>query len=61
MQNTLLKLLIKYQNLINDERGQDLVEYALLCSLIALSLIAGIKNIASAVNTVFSNVSSSLS
>jgi pilus assembly protein Flp/PilA len=61
MQNTLLKLFIKYQNLINDERGQDLVEYALLCSLIALSLIAGIKNIASAVNTVFSNVSSTLS
>ncbi len=61
MQNTLLKLFIQYQNLVNDERGQDLVEYALLCSLIALSLIAGIKDIASAVNIVFSNVSSSLS
>lgn len=60
MHNQLLKLYVRWQNLLNDERGQDLVEYALLCSLIALSLIAGIKSIASAVNTVFSNVSTSL-
>ncbi len=60
MHNAILKSYVKFQNLMNSEHGQDLVEYALLCSLIALSLIAGIKNIASAVNSVFSNVSSSL-
>ncbi len=60
MQDKFLKLYVVCQNLTQGEDGQDLVEYALLCSLIALSLIAGISSIASAVNTVFSNVSSSL-
>ncbi len=60
MHDTILKLYVKLQTLTNNEQGQDLVEYALLCSLIALSLIAGIKNIASAVNSVFSNISSAM-
>ncbi len=42
MQNMFLKLYVKFQSLANDERGQDLVEYALLSSLIALALIASI-------------------
>jgi len=42
------------------EEGQDLVEYALLVCLIAIVCIAGVKNVASAVNTVFSNISASL-
>jgi Flp pilus assembly pilin Flp len=60
MHDTPLKLYVKFQNLMNGEQGQDLVEYALLCSLIALSLVAGIKSVASAVNTVFSGVSTTL-
>ncbi len=42
------------------KQGQDLVEYALLACLIALSMIAGVRNVGSAVNKVFTNVSSSL-
>lgn len=61
MNNTLLKLYVICQNLIHDEVGQDLVEYALLCSLIALTLIASISSIASDVNEAFSKVSNSLS
>ena len=38
----------------------DLVEYALLVALIALVCVAGIRNVASAVNLVFTNISSSL-
>jgi Flp pilus assembly pilin Flp len=60
MRNMLFKSLLKFQNLKYSDQGQDLVEYALLCSLIALSLIAGVDHVASAVNSVFSNVSSSL-
>jgi Flp pilus assembly pilin Flp len=60
MNNLFLKLYINFQNLTNSERGQDLVEYALLCSLIALGLITGIKTIATAVNQTFANISSSL-
>ena len=60
MNNLFLKLYINLQNLTKSERGQDLVEYALLCSLIALGLITGIKTIATAVNQTFANISSSL-
>jgi pilus assembly protein Flp/PilA len=60
MNNLLLKLFINLQNLRKSEQGQDLVEYALLCSLIALAMISGIKSIATSVNTVFTNVSNSL-
>ena len=60
MHNTLLGLYVKFQNLSNEEQGQDLVEYALLCALIALALIASISSVATAVTNVFTNVSSSL-
>jgi pilus assembly protein Flp/PilA len=60
--NTLLtNLYVKVQDLKNGEEGQDLVEYALLVALIALTCVAGVQSIASAINTVFSNISSTLS
>lgn len=48
------------QKLLRGEEGQDLVEYALLASLIALAAMASISPIASAVTTVFNNISTSL-
>lgn len=60
MKNLLLKAQATGQHLINSVEGQDLVEYALLVSLIALAAITGVKHVASAVTAVFSNVSSSL-
>jgi len=60
MNNTILKVFIKLQNLANGEEGQDLVEYALLVALIALTCISGIGKIAGSINTVFTNISSSL-
>lgn len=60
MRNSLLNLYVKFQGLKNGEEGQDLVEYALLVALIALVCITGVGNVATAVNTVFSNISTSL-
>jgi pilus assembly protein Flp/PilA len=60
MRNTLLNMYVKFQGLKNGEEGQDLVEYALLVALIALVCITGVGNVATAVNTVFSNISTSL-
>lgn len=60
MRDTLLNLYVKFQGLKNREEGQDLVEYALLVALIALVCVSGVNNVASAVNTVFSNISGSL-
>ncbi len=60
MRDALLKLYVKFQGLRNSEDGQDLVEYALLVALIALVCITGVNNVATAVNSVFTNISSSL-
>jgi pilus assembly protein Flp/PilA len=60
MKNTLHKLQVKFQSLRNGEEGQDLVEYALLIALIALVCISGIGNVATALGTVFSSISTSL-
>jgi pilus assembly protein Flp/PilA len=51
---------MKVRDLMHGEDGQDLVEYALLVALIALALVGGVKHVATAVNSVFTNVSSSL-
>jgi pilus assembly protein Flp/PilA len=55
-----LNLYLKLQYLTHREEGQDLVEYALLVSLIALAAITGVSKIASAITTAFSNISASL-
>jgi pilus assembly protein Flp/PilA len=60
MKNTLLNLYVKLQGLKYGEEGQDLVEYALLVALIALVCVTGINNVATAINTVFTNISGSL-
>jgi pilus assembly protein Flp/PilA len=60
MNNLFLTLYVKLQTLVTREEGQDLVEYALLVALIALAAIVGVKNVATAVNTVFTNISTSL-
>jgi Flp pilus assembly pilin Flp len=60
MAEMILKVRMKFQDLMHGEAGQDLVEYALLASLIALACIGGVKHVATAVDLVFSNVSTSL-
>ena len=60
MNTMFLKLYVKIQDLASREDGQDLVEYALLISLVALAAIAGVNNVAKAIGTVFTNISTSL-
>ena len=60
MNRMLQNLYAKFQSLKSGDEGQDLVEYALLVALIALTVISGVQSIATAVNTVFSNISTSL-
>jgi pilus assembly protein Flp/PilA len=55
-----IKLYVRFQMLISREDGQDLVEYALLVALIALAAVGGVKEVASAVNSSFGKVSTTL-
>ena len=42
------------RNLKNDESGQDLIEYALVCSLIGLATVSSTSSLATAIATAFS-------
>ena len=60
MKDTMLKLYIKMQNLLSSDEGQDLVEYALVVALIALAATAGMKTLATDLNSAFSSVGTTL-
>jgi len=44
----------------NDTEGQDLVEYALITAAIALGMIAVVKNLATALNSLYESITASL-
>jgi len=60
MNHALFTLYLEFETLASREEGQDLVEYALLCCLLALAMITGVSFVTTAVTTVFSNISASL-
>jgi pilus assembly protein Flp/PilA len=47
-------------SLFRDDRGQDLVEYAILAALISLVAITGLNNLASKINSQFNKIGSDL-
>lgn len=60
MKDILLRLYIKVQDLLTQEEGQDLVEYALIVALIALAATAGMRTLATAINTGFTTLGTTL-
>ena len=60
MNNMLLKLYVKFQELRTREEGQDLVEYTLLIALVALAAIVGIGKVATALNSEFTTIAGSI-
>jgi len=60
MLNQLTNFTQKLRLLLAREEAQDLVEYALLVSLIALGSIGGTHKVSTALSNVFSNISSSI-
>jgi pilus assembly protein Flp/PilA len=57
--NTLRRLLAKAQVLRNDQ-GQDLIEYALVVALIAFAATAGMSSVATKINAAFVTVGTTL-
>lgn len=60
MNTLLLRSFIYLRQLMQDERGQDLVEYALVVALIAFGAITGMRYLATGLNHAFSSISSTL-
>jgi pilus assembly protein Flp/PilA len=57
------KLMLRYlqlRNLISDEQGQDLIEYALVVALIALAATAGMSTVATDINAAFTSIGDKL-
>ena len=60
MNTLLLKLLIKFQEFSSREEAQDMVEYAMVVALIAFGAVAGVKALATGLNTAFKGISTTL-
>ena len=60
MKSNLWNLAVEMRVLL-DEEGQDLIEYALVVALIAFAATAGMTTLATALNTAFANVGTTLS
>jgi Flp pilus assembly pilin Flp len=54
----LLKIAIKLQGILNDKRGQDLIEYALMAGFVAVAAGAIMPGVSQSISTVFSKVNS---
>jgi pilus assembly protein Flp/PilA len=59
MKDRVLKFAIKMQILL-DEGGQDLIEYALVVALVAFAATAGMNSLATAINAAFSGIGTTL-
>ena len=52
-----MKTLLRF---VSEDEGQDLVEYALLITFIALACIVGMQQLGTAINNKYNSISSSL-
>ena len=48
------------QKFVDNQEGQDLIEYALVVALIALAATAGMSTLAGDINTAFGNIGTTL-
>ena len=60
MNTMLLKLYVKFQDLMNREEGQDLVEYALVLALITVGAVAILTGIGTKVVSTLTSINNAL-
>lgn len=56
----MLNLIVRFRALLRNDKGQDLIEYALLAGLIALVAVLGITDAGTEVDRVWDNIVTSL-
>ena len=59
MKDMLLKVYVKAQ-ILREDCGQDLIEYALVAALIAFAAVLGMGTVATGINDAFSTIASKL-
>jgi pilus assembly protein Flp/PilA len=64
MRNKVLRLYIKMQSLkhalLENQSGQDLIEYALVVALIALAATAGMSSVATKISAAYTSIGTKL-
>lgn len=50
----------RFRHFIDDESGQDLIEYALVAALVALGAVVSMKGLATKISSAFTSVGTSL-
>jgi len=60
MKDRLLMLSVKMQTLLMHDEGQDLIEYALVLSLIAFAAVTTMKTLATDINAAYANIGTAL-
>jgi pilus assembly protein Flp/PilA len=58
--NIMLNVIARFRALLRDDKGQDLIEYALLAGLIALVAVVAIGNAGQEVNTIWGQIVTAL-
>jgi len=61
MKDQLMKLSVKLQPLLENEEGQDLIEYALVVAVIAFAATAGMSSLATSINAAFVSIGTTVS
>lgn len=56
MNNLTLRIYVWMQSLMACEEGQDLIEYALLLSLLAFGAVVGMESLAGGLNNAFDHI-----
>lgn len=59
MKDLLIKLRVNW-DLLKDEKGQDLIEYALLVAFVAFAATVGMTSLATAINGAFTTIGTDL-
>jgi len=60
MPSVLGKIRSRLQSLLRQEEGQDLVEYALIIALVAISAVVSLKSVTTAIAAVFTSIGNKL-
>jgi pilus assembly protein Flp/PilA len=60
MNNALLKMYIKFQDLMHNDEGQDLVEYALVIAIVAIGAVTVLPALSTKINSVFTTITTDL-
>lgn len=56
----MLNVITRFRALVHDDKGQDLIEYALLAGLIALVAVVAIGNAGTEVNGIWNDIVAAL-